>query len=54
MYRLESGLECPGYSINEDGIPCCPHDDSLSMKYEGTSKLKSGITRYKFVCLKIK
>ena len=49
-----SGLKHPNYSINEDGIPCCPHDDSLSMKYEGTSKLKSGITRYKFVCPKIK
>ena len=24
------------------------------LKYEGTSKLKSGITRYKFVCPKIK
>ena len=24
------------------------------MKYEGTSKLKSGVTRYKFVCPKIK
>ncbi len=34
------------------GIPCCPHDDSLPMKYEGISKLRSGVTRYKFVCPK--
>ena len=42
------------YSINEDGIPCCPHDPSLQMKYEGTSKLRSGVTKYKFVCPKMK
>lgn len=49
-----SGLENPDYTLNEDGIPCCPHDETLAMKYEGTSKLKSGVTRYKFVCPKIK
>ena len=49
-----SGLENQDYTINENGIPCCPHDDSLPMKYEGTSKLKSGVTRFKFVCPKIK
>ena len=49
-----SGLENPDYTINADGIPCCPHDENLAMKYEGTSKLKSGITRYKFVCPMIK
>ena len=47
-------LENVNYTINEDGIPCCPNDASLPMKYEGTSKLRSGITRYKFVCPKIK
>jgi len=40
--------------VNDDGIPCCPKDSSLPMKYEGTAKLKSGVTRYKFVCPKIK
>lgn len=45
-----SGLENPDYTINSDGIPCCPHNEDLAMKYEGTSKLKSGVTRYKFVC----
>lgn len=48
-----SKLENIDYIINEDGIPCCPHDASLPMKYEGTSKLRSGVTRYKFVCPKI-
>jgi len=49
-----AGLEKQDYTINENGIPCCPHDDSLPMKYEGVSKLRSGVTRYKFVCPKIK
>lgn len=49
-----SGLENPDYTVNADGIPCCPHDENLAMKYEGTSKLKSGVTRYKFVCPMIK
>ena len=48
-----SKLENVDYSINEDGIPCCPHDDSLAMKYDGISKLRSGVIRYKFVCPKI-
>ena len=52
--NARSGLENLDYSINEDGIPCCPHDPSLQMKYEGTCKLRSGVTRYKFVCPKIK
>lgn len=49
-----SGLENPDYTINADGIPCCPYDENLAMKHEGTSKLKSGVTRYKFVCPMIK
>ena len=52
--NARSGLENLDYSINEDGVPCCPHDPSLQMKYEGTSKLRSGVTRYKFVCPKMK
>lgn len=46
-------LENLDYVINENGIPCCPKDPSLPMKYEGTCKLKSGVTRYKFVCPKV-
>lgn len=49
-----SRLENKDYEVNEDGIPCCPNDPSLLMKYEGTSKLNSGVTRYKFVCPKIR
>jgi hypothetical protein len=49
-----SHLENIDYTINEDGIPYCPHDASLPMKYECTSKLRSGVTRYKFVCPKMK
>lgn len=49
-----SNLENQDYTINENGIPCYPHDNSLSMKYEGASKLNSGVTEYKFVDLKVK
>lgn len=52
--NARSSLENSDYIINADGIPCCPYDETLPMKYEGTSKLRSGITRYKFVCPKIK
>ena len=48
-----SSLENKDYTINDSGIPCCPHDSSLQMKYEGSSKLRSGVTRYKFVCPKM-
>lgn len=47
-------LENLDYTINKNGIPCCPNDPSLEMKPEGTSKLRSGVTRYKFSCPKIK
>ena len=49
-----SGLENPDYTLNADGIPCCPHDETLAMKYDGTSKRKNGLVRYKFICPKIK
>ena len=49
-----SGLKNPDFTINENGIPCCPHDTSLPLKSEGTSKLRSGVTRFKFVCPKVK
>lgn len=51
--NARASLGNPDYSINADGVPCCPHDPSLPMKYEGTSKLRSGVTRYKFVCPKM-
>jgi len=49
-----SGLAYPDCTINEQGIPCCPHDHELPMKPEGTSRLKSGIVRLKFSCPKVK
>jgi len=50
-----SSLENPNYSINEDGIPCCPNDSSLPMKSEGnTSHLRCGLPTFKFVCPKMK
>lgn len=50
MAHSRAGIENQNYTINDDGIPCCPQDSTLPMKYEGTSKLTSGVTRYKFVC----
>ena len=49
-----SGLENPNYFINDDGIPCCPNDLSLPMKSENSSRLRSGVLRFKFVCPKMK
>lgn len=41
------------YTVNEDGIPCCPNDDNLPMKSEGILITKNGIKKYKFVCPKM-
>ena len=49
-----SGLENADYFINEQGIPCCPQDPSLPLKPESTSRLRSGVQRFKFVCPKVK
>lgn len=50
-----SGLENKDYKLNENGIPCCPNDDTLPMKPEGSrSHLRSGIPTFKFVCPKMK
>lgn len=49
-----SDLKYEDYTLNEDGIPCCPHDPSLPMKPEGnTSHLRCGIKTFKFVCPKM-
>ena len=42
-----AGLEKQDYTLNKNVLPCCPHDDSLPMKYEGISKLRSGVTSNK-------
>lgn len=54
---LKSGLKLtdPDYTINAEGIPCCPHDPTLPMKPEGnTSHLRCGLKTFKFVCPKMK
>lgn len=38
---------------DQNGIPRCPNDPSLQMRAEGTSKLRSDVTCYKFSCPKI-
>ena len=48
-----SHLENVDYTINEHGIPCCPHDSSLPMKSEGT-KSRGTVKTFKFVCPKVK
>ena len=47
-----SKLKNPDYTINSNGIPCCPMSPELPMKPEGTSRRKNGMLRYKFVCPK--
>lgn len=49
-----ASLKNSNYTLNEFGIPCCPNDSTLLMKSEGSSQLKSGIKRFKFVCPKMK
>ena len=49
-----SELKNSDCKVNENGIPCCPNDNSLPMKHEGTSTRKNGLKRYKFICPKIK
>ena len=51
--NARSGLENQDYIINENGIPCYPHEPSLPMKYECTSQLRSSVTGFKFVCPKM-
>lgn len=53
--RVKLSMEDNGYTINKNGVPCCPHDPSLPMKREGSkSHLKSKLPTMKFVCPKMK
>jgi len=53
--NARAGLENQDYTVNENGIPCCPHDPSLPMRPESSkSNLRSGIPTFKFVCPKMK
>ena len=54
---LKTKLSAEGtdYTVNENGIPCCPHDPSLPMRREGSrSHLRSKLPTMKFVCPKMK
>lgn len=52
--RSAAAVTNPDYTVNEDGIPCCPHDPVLPMKPEGnTSHLRCGTPTFKFVCPKM-
>ena len=54
---LKNKLKVKGidYTVNENGVPCCPHDASLPMKREGSrSHLRCGLPTMKFVCPKMK
>jgi hypothetical protein len=53
--KVKLSLDNAGYTFNENGIPCCPHDPALPMRREGSkSHLKSGLPTMKFVCPKMK
>jgi len=48
-----SSLKDTDAKINDQGIPCCPHDDSLPMKLEGNAFTFRGVKKLKFVCPKM-
>ncbi len=53
--RVKLSKEDTGYTMNENGIPCCPHDSSLPMRREGSkTHLRCGLPTMKFVCPKMK
>ena len=53
--KVKLSVDNTDYIVNENGIPCCPHDSSLPMKREGSkSHLKSKLPTMKFVCPKMK
>ena len=53
--RVKLSLEGINYTVNENGIPCCPHNLSLPMRREGSkSHLRSKLPTMKFVCPKMK
>ncbi|KAB3527106.1 transposase [Alkaliphilus serpentinus] len=48
--RNHSELPQPGY--DEDGVPTCPHDPNLPMKYTGIVKGKNRSDRIQYICPK--
>jgi hypothetical protein len=51
--NTRSKLTYPDCSINSEGIPTCPYDNTLPMKHEGIASRKNGLIRHKFVCPKV-
>ena len=49
-----AGLEHPDYTINEDGVPCCPRNSEIPLRPEGDAPLRGGLKRFKFVCPRMK
>ena len=55
LLKTKLSVEGTNYTVNENGIPCCPHDPSLPMRREGSkSHLWSKLPTMKFVCPKMK
>lgn len=53
--KVKLSLDNVTYTFDENGVPCCPHDQTLPMKREGSkSHLKSKLPTMKFVCPKMK
>ena len=53
--KTKLSVEGIDYTVNGNGIPCCPHDPSLLMRREGSkSHLRSKLPTMKFVCPKMK
>lgn len=53
--RNKLKIEGIDYTVNQDGIPYCPHDSSLLMRREGSkTHLRCNLPTMKFVCPKMK
>ena len=50
--RRAPSLPAPGF--NEDGIPTCPNDSTLLMKFDGITREKNRADRIKWLCPKSK
>lgn len=50
--RNKSNLPKPGF--NENGIPTCPYNPSLAMKFDGVTREKGRADRIKYLCPKSK
>ena len=46
--------DLPQPNINNDGVPTCPHNSNLPMKFDGITKEKGRADRIKYLCPKSK